>query len=67
MSTKSWYTSKVLWFNALVLLGTFLVDPGNELTKLGVDPTYAERSVAVGNMLLRFVSTAQLVFRGGGE
>lgn len=63
METKIWWRSKVLWFNVAVLLGTFLVDPSNELAKLGIPPVYAERAVTIGNMILRFASSAQLVFQ----
>jgi hypothetical protein len=63
MDSKPWYYSKTLWFNVVVLIGTFLVDPSNELEKLGFSGMWAERAVAVGNMLLRIASTAQLVFQ----
>ena len=66
MDTKIWWRSRVLWFNVLVLIGTFLVDPSNELSKLGLPPETSMRVVTVGNMVLRFASTAQLVFQRGG-
>lgn len=66
MSEKPWYLSRTLWFNVAVLLGTFLVDPSNELSKLGLPPETATRAVTIGNMLLRLTSTAQLIFQRGG-
>lgn len=66
MDTKMWWRSKVLWFNIAVLIGTFLVDPSNELSKLGLPPETATRVVTIGNMLLRLTSTAQLIFQRGG-
>ncbi len=63
--TKPWYTSKTIWFNVVVLVGTFLVDPSNELQKLGLAPERALQAAALGNAILRFASTAQLVFQRG--
>lgn len=59
---KPWWQSKTIWFNLAVLAATFLTDPSNELTTLGIDPRYAERGVAIGNLILRLVSTAQIVW-----
>lgn len=63
MDIKPWWQSRTLWVNALILLGTFLVNPDNELQKLGIPPVYAERAVAIGNMLLRLMTSAQLINR----
>lgn len=63
METKVWYRSKTFWWNALTiagLLGSFLIDPKNGLDQV-LDPQMLLGLNAAGNILLRFVSAAQVV------
>jgi hypothetical protein len=61
--SKPFYQSKTFWFNLAVLVGTFLVDPNNDLETFGITSAWVQRTVAAGNIILRFASTAQLVFQ----
>lgn len=63
MSGKPWYQSKTLWFNAVVVLATFLVDPSAQLETMGFPPETVVRIVAVANGVLRVASIGAVVFR----
>lgn len=62
MESKSWLHSKTLWFNAAVLLFTYMVDLPAELRALGMSEQTALRVSTIANMGLRFLSTARIVF-----
>ena len=60
---KPFFQSKTFWWNALTiagLIGSFLIDPKNGLDQV-MDPQVLLGLNAAGNILLRFVSAAQVV------
>ena len=63
MNSKPWWQSRTLWFNALVVLATFLVDPSAQLETMGLPPETVVRIVAAANGILRIVSIGAVVFR----
>lgn len=64
VTPKVWYESKVIWFNALTLVGLFLVllvqmqDAGT--LPFSIDPKWIIFIQAMVNFVLRFVTNAPM-------
>lgn len=54
---KSIFKSKTFWFNTLAGLGAILVEVSNILPDVGLDPKWVLFSVAIINIILRYVTT----------
>lgn len=62
VTPKVWYTSKVLWFNALTLIlaviGFLMVTQSAGGLPFEVDPRWLIIISGVGNIILRFLTNA---------
>lgn len=63
MNDKPAWQSKTLWFNVVVLIATFVVDPSANLETMGIPSAWVVRLVAIGNGVLRIASIGAVVFR----
>ncbi len=69
MEAKAWYTSKVIWFNVVTLLlaitGFLMVTQSTGGLPFEVDPRWLIIISGIGNIVLRFVTTAPI--SGGNQ
>lgn len=65
---KSWYTSKTIWFNILVLFFDLLLKFGIEVPVTGEEiDSIALALAAVGNIALRFRTSRAIVVPSSGR
>jgi hypothetical protein len=63
MISKTWYTSKTIWVNAIALVVVII----QAYTGYVVDPVYQGYALAIINLILRFVTTKAIIAPKGTD